>query len=303
MSTEELAPTMIEPPVPRPRPADGNGPPVSIRAERRFPQRLALNLQRLVLAVVAMAVLFAAVDVFGGEVVYTQRQHQRSADFKTPRPNTLAGRAIGVLQIPRLGLNLTIAEGVTAATLRGGPGHLASSAVPGASGNAVIFGHRSHFGGPFGKIGLLKPGDTIYVQPKGTSEVVAYTVSSVDRGGRDKLALLAPSDRPELTLVTSAGGWLTTRRLIVRAQADAPVQRPPAAIGAPRAPDGFDQNGGLVSWNLALAVVFLALGIITAATLRRGYPRLVVAVASAAPVALALVFIWFEIDRWLPSTL
>ena len=303
MSTEELAPAMIEPPAPRPRLANDDGPSVSIRASRRFRERLALNVQRFVLAIVAMAIVLAAVDVFGGEVVYTQRQHQRSADFKTPRPKTLAGRAIAVLQIPRLGLNVTIAEGVTAATLRGGPGHLASSAVPGANGNAVIFGHRSHFGGPFGKIGLLKPGDTIYVQPKGTSEVVAYTVSSVDRGGRDKLALLAPSDRPELTLVTSAGSWLTTRRLIVRAQADAPVQRPPPATAAPRAPDGFDLNGGLVSWNLVLAVVFLAVAIVTSATLRRGYPRLVVAAACSAPVALARALLWFEIDRWLPSTL
>jgi LPXTG-site transpeptidase (sortase) family protein len=257
----------------------------------------------VVLVVLAGVALLMAVDAFVGELVFTQRQHQRAADFRTPRNFTARGRAIAILQVPSLGLNLVVNEGTTASVLRGGPGHLPNSAVPGAAGNTVVLGHARHFGGPFGAIHKLKAGDAIWVQPKGSTDVVQYTVMDVTRGGPGAIDLLAPTDDTRLTIVTSASGLLTGDRVVVSATASAPVKRPPAALSPPRAPDSFEPDSSLVSGNLLLSAAWLAIGIAVVGAFRYRYPGWVLAVAGGLPLLLGLAFLWFEIDRWLPSTL
>ena len=66
------------------------------------------------------------------------------------------GNAIGVVQIPRLGLNVVVAEGDAPQQLRSGPGHRFGTALPGDIGNAVIVGHRSGWGGPLASIGTSR---------------------------------------------------------------------------------------------------------------------------------------------------
>lgn len=56
------------------------------------------------------------------------------------------GDIVARLSIPRLGAELFVVEGDGAKDLRQGPGHVTGTAMPGATGNCVIAGHRdTHF--------------------------------------------------------------------------------------------------------------------------------------------------------------
>ena len=252
-----------------------------------------------VLAVVAVVVL----DSLAGGLVHGARQGQLLADFRTPRNYTAEGRAIAIVQIPKIGLSEVVVEGVGPPQLRSGPGHLSSSAVPGAVGNAVVMGHHRRFGGPFGELSTLAVGDEIYVQPKGTSEVLLYRVTDVVPAGDGQLERLAPTDDVRLTLVTSAGGWLSSDRLVVQAVADEPVKRGPPALQPARAPSSLEPSGDIVNVSILLAVGWLLL---TAALLRwtpHSYPARVRWFVAAAPLALGATLLWLEVDRWLAATL
>jgi len=73
------------------------------------------------------------------------------------------GEAMGRLRIPAIGVDWTVVEGVGAADLRRGAGHLPATALPGQPGNAVISGHRTTYGAPFYHLDQLVPGDLIMV--------------------------------------------------------------------------------------------------------------------------------------------
>jgi len=71
------------------------------------------------------------------------------------------GAPVARLQIPRLGLDEIVVEGVDDNALNAGPGHLPGSAFPGERGNAVISAHRDrHFAG----LGDIRVGDTVVTE-------------------------------------------------------------------------------------------------------------------------------------------
>ncbi|MEE9413716.1 MAG: sortase, partial [Acidimicrobiales bacterium] len=73
------------------------------------------------------------------------------------------GEEVARLQIPVIDVDKIVVEGVQVSDLRKGPGHYASTAIPGESGNAAIAGHRTTYGAPFHNIDQLVPGDEIVV--------------------------------------------------------------------------------------------------------------------------------------------
>jgi sortase A len=104
---------------------------------------------------------------------------------------------LGLLRIPRLGLQVVTFEGVGVDTLKKGPGHMPGTALPGQPGNAVISGHRTTYGRPFFDFDLLAPGDRIEIETAIGVHVYQVTESFV----------VAPTD----VWVTEdkPGGWLT----------------------------------------------------------------------------------------------
>jgi LPXTG-site transpeptidase (sortase) family protein len=258
---------------------------------------------RLVLLAALGAALIVAADSLLGTLMHRSRQGQLAADFITPRNFQATDRAIAVLQIPSLGLNQTVAQGIGPATLRGGPGHAPESAIPGAAGNAVIFGHRSRFGGPFSDIDTLSAGDLIFVQPKGTSEIVGYVVTKVTSGGDELLPALAPSDETRLSLVTSSGGLSSTNRTVVEAVADAPASRLPTRSIDPTAVTSFEvPTMPLNGWHLG-AFVWLGLAVAVRSATRRMYASRTRLLLISPAVALGLLWLWLAVDSWLTSTL
>lgn len=73
------------------------------------------------------------------------------------------GEPVGVIKIPRIGVDWVMVEGVSRADLKKGPGHYPSTPLPGQAGNAGIAGHRTTYGAPFNRIDELIPGDEITI--------------------------------------------------------------------------------------------------------------------------------------------
>ncbi|MEU0405488.1 class E sortase [Streptomyces sp. NPDC006197] len=95
--------------------------------------------------------------------------------------------AFAVLRIPRLGLTVPVAEGVSKRSVldKGYVGHYPGTAGPGRVGNFALAGHRNTHGEPFRYINRLEGGDRILVRTRARTYV--YRVDLV-------LASTAPRD-------------------------------------------------------------------------------------------------------------
>jgi sortase A len=127
-----------------------------------------------------------------------------------------AGEAVGRLRIPSVGIDLIVVEGVDNESLEKGPGHLPDSAWTGESGNVVISGHRTQFGGPFSRLDELEGGDLVeLVDDRGT---FCYRVDEVQGVRADDLSVLEPTADSRLTLTTQHPKSPASRRLVVTAR-------------------------------------------------------------------------------------
>ncbi len=74
---------------------------------------------------------------------------------------TDAPLTLGTIEIPRIGLNRSLFEGITISTFDKGPGHWPGTALPGELGNVVVGGHRTSKARPFRHLEQLQPGDEV----------------------------------------------------------------------------------------------------------------------------------------------
>lgn len=138
---------------------------------------------------------------------------QLADDSSTSRP--IPGSAAGLLEIPRLGLDVAFLHGVDLKDLARGPGHYPGTPLPGGGGNVVMAGHRTTHGAPFWGLATLEAGDEITVRT-GTGRFV-YRVQWVRVVAPDDWSIVRRTDRPSLTL-TTCNPWFSAReRLAVRA--------------------------------------------------------------------------------------
>ena len=107
--------------------------------------------QRETMAAYKLAINHAAAETngLGGVAVATQPP--------------LTGATVGILQIPVLGLQQTVTEGVGPTQTVSGPGHVPGTAGLGQPGNSAVVGRRAGFGGPFADLSQLRRGDQIEV--------------------------------------------------------------------------------------------------------------------------------------------
>lgn len=68
---------------------------------------------------------------------------------------------LGTIEIPKIGVNKSMFEGITLTTLDHGPGHWPGTAMPGHVGNVVIAGHRVSHDKPFRHLEQLEVGDDV----------------------------------------------------------------------------------------------------------------------------------------------
>ena len=107
------------------------------------------------------------------------------------------GEAVARLEIPRLGISVMVLEGVDAATLQRGVGHVPGTSLPGPAGNVGLAGHRDTF---FRPLKDIRTGDEIRLTtPESTYE---YRVRASEVVEPRDTWVLANTEDPTLTLVT-----------------------------------------------------------------------------------------------------
>lgn len=150
-----------------------------------------------------------------------------------PQPSGTPGpdpdRAYAVMRIPKLGVTVPVARGVSKAQVlnRGYVGHYPQTAKPGAPGNFAVAGHRNTHGEPFRRLDRLRTGDRIEVETSAARYVyeVAGTVPQTLPGDGTVLepvpySSVHPSARMNgpgnyLTLTTCTPEYTSTYRLVV----------------------------------------------------------------------------------------
>jgi len=102
------------------------------------------------------------------------------------------------LSVPRLGIERYVLAGADGAGMPFGPGHVRSTAAPGAAGNSVIGGHRDTH---LAFLRSLKPGDTLLIErPDGAR--ISYRVQWAEVLDRREVWVAKQEGPARLTLVT-----------------------------------------------------------------------------------------------------
>lgn len=176
----------------------------------------------------------SAVTSTDGNVKVEQLAEELSAVDATTAPPTAPpplGDPVGIITIPKIGLQRVIVEGVAKAELKKGPGHYPGTPLPGQAGNSAIAGHRTTYGAPFNRIDELVPGDEIKVAtPQGE-----FTYLVIPAPGQDSQAwytvtpaqveVLANMGDNRITLTACHPKYSAKQRIIVHGL----LKTPPAA--------------------------------------------------------------------------
>ncbi len=256
------------------------------------------------LSLLGVLVLGFVAYLFGlSSVQHARDQKILYADFRyelaqgtAPVGPTTPGRAVAVLEIPRLGLKEVVVEGTASRQLALGPGHRRDTPLPGQPGISVLYGRSGTFGGPFGDVARLRGGDVITVATG--QGLASYRVNSAGT------PLTVPAaNASTLLLVTADSGLTPGGEAAVSATLTSPVvpgnsTRP--VIGVEEVGLRGD-TGGVVPLILWAEALLLAVGATTWAYQRwTPWPTYV----TSTPVLLAIVWnIYESLARLLPNTL
>jgi len=121
------------------------------------------------------------------------------------RPAAVAGDVWGRLELPRVGLDLVVYEGVTPAALRQGPGHVPGTDCAGPRSNCVIAGHRDTF---FRRLSKAREGDLVLLSGA-DGAVESYRLGPRRIVRPQEVSVLLPSGDRRLTLITCYPfGWI-----------------------------------------------------------------------------------------------
>jgi len=128
------------------------------------------------------------------------------------------GQALAQLRIGAAGVDDVIVEGARPADLKKGPGHIASTALPGQPGTFAVSGHRTTYSSPFYHLDRLHTGDRIAVST--ATAVYTYTVTGSTVVPPDDTKVLANvagphGAQPTIVLTTCTPAYSATSRLAV----------------------------------------------------------------------------------------
>ena len=211
-----------------------------------------------ILAFLAFALWLSGLSHARSQVGLQRRFRTELGALSAPVGGVIApGSPVANLRISSAGVNEVVVEGSRSGQLRGGPGHVVGTPLPGQPGNAVIAGRRTMYGGPFKHIGSLARGDRIaVVTGQGAS---TYRVTGVKIYRSTTGSMFGDYGDNRLTLVTADPPLRGSRRLVVTAKL---VERPYTATDLSRTldPEGL----GLTGERGAIAVVLVWLELLVA---------------------------------------
>lgn len=310
-----MATSMTSPPPPPSAPPVAPGSPGAPAPAGRGPgkqvrERRPLNTAKAIaigLTLIAGLILSFGGYLFIGSALQASRaQDVMYKDLKedlaqavVPVSGILApGTPLGLVQIPRLGVEQVFVAGSASELTMDGPGLQPDSRLPGQQGVSILIGRRATFGAPFAHLDEMQTGDIIVVTTgQGRFEYVVDIVRTSDAPPTKIEAVPA-----RLSLVTSDPAMTPSRSLLVSAQLDGKAL--PASTGQASRPADQPGEGSksslvpLLLWSQLLLVVTCAF---TWAALRVPGRALWI---GAVPVFIALLWIVFEnLAVLLPNTL
>ncbi|WP_224058728.1 class E sortase [Streptomyces kanamyceticus] len=117
--------------------------------------------------------------------VDTRPESRARANPPAPKPNW--DQAYAVLRIPRIGIRVPVAEGISKSAVlnQGYVGHYPRTAQPGQAGNFAVAGHRNTHGEPFRYINRLRNGDELTVETKSARYTYVVDKALAQTSARD----------------------------------------------------------------------------------------------------------------------
>jgi sortase A len=119
------------------------------------------------------------------------------------------------IQIPAIGVDHPIVQGDGWEQLKKGVGQHIGSANPGQSSNMVLTAHNDIFGEIFKDLDRLKPGDSVIVHT--AQRAYTYIVTDSEIVEPTRVEVMAPTNKPIVTLISCYPYLIDTERIIVRA--------------------------------------------------------------------------------------
>lgn len=133
------------------------------------------------------------------------------------------GITIGRLEIPAIGLDELIREGVDLSVIDRGVAHWAGTAEAGGFGNMVLAGHRTTNTAPFHDLDRLQIGDSVSVTGF-DGRVAEYLITETVIVTPSDMWIVEQTDVPMVTLFACHPKRSARQRIVVRAElVDAPV--------------------------------------------------------------------------------
>jgi sortase A len=237
-----------------------------------------------------------------------------------------AGQPIGTIQIPTIGLDQVVVEGVGTAQLELGPGHYPGTPLPGERGNVAIAGHRTTYAHPFYDLDQVTPGRPIVLTT--AQGIFVYTADAQQVVQPTDVAVVGSSPLAVLTLTTCNPRYSAATRLVVTATLTSSLLFPAAAPkatseraadggqAASRAPGraaatrpgtglagGAGESAGRWAAAVGLGVAIVAVVVAVWRFARRARRQWAVYVPGAVAVLVVLFFFFAAITPLLPASL
>ena len=186
-------------------------------------------------------------------------------------PNGCQG-CVARINIPKIGLDEVVVEGVGVDELQQGVGHYPGTKMPGQPGNAAFAGHRTTYGRPFNRIDELEPGDPILITTL-TGQIYRYETMDQTIVTPDHVEVLDDTPDNRLTMTTCHPKLSAAKRMIVTARLVTPTAAPASVLtGTPTSEPSrtlaSEDRAGLsgdvasrrpaIAWGILTASVWLA---------------------------------------------
>jgi sortase A len=205
------------------------------------------------------------------------------------------------IQIPKIGVDSIVINGITREDLRKAPGHYPDTPMPGQVGNAAIAGHRTTYGAPFGNLDQLALGDEIRVRTvEGSFTFRVYEQLVVEPSNLGVLD--ADAARPAtLTLTTCNPRYSASQRLVVKAELEqAPLPAPKIVARPKLSEEGLSGEESSKLPVLIWGAIAAAVGALWWLAFHR-HPRWTNWLAGAVPFAVVLFLFYSYLERILPA--
>lgn len=148
---------------------------------------------------------------------FVSEYKQDTKDLEGRKDEYKTGDVIGVLNIPKINLEVAIKRGITNEILKDAVGHFENTPMPYENGNFSVAGHRAYTSNKFfSNLDEMEIGDEINVLSE--NETYKYRVDSIEVVTPDKVEVInsTKQDTKEITLVTCTPKYVGSHRLIVK---------------------------------------------------------------------------------------